>query len=1303
MDFDFSRFSTRSFERFAQSLAVHYLGAGIHVYGDGADGAREASYSGRLEFPTTADAWDGYCVVQAKFRQHSVDSGEDANWLVGQMHDELSKFLNPERELPKPDYYLLVTNARLSPTPKVGKRSGGIEKINAVFEDYKAKLGIRDFRIWHYDELCARLGGAEQIRRAHAAWTTPSDVLSAILEKITFSRPDFADVMHRFLQRELRSQRATRLQQAGHSGDTNLEGVFVDLPYTIEADFDDNAREGLLISDLIEMACDNLKPSIAAFDTVGQKARSDRLLILGGPGQGKSTVSQYFAQLLRARLLKIEKKRYLSVDVSRIVDSMLQNAKAIGLGTEMPLRFPIRIELPLFADALATKQNDLPLFEYIREHIASVSTQPDLTVDDLRLWLRNYPFVFLLDGLDEVPPSANRNEVINAINELWDEISSVDGDVLMLVMTRPQGYNNDLDPVIYTKMEMAKLKPDLALTYADKLAHVRLTDPAQIKRVLDRLLEAANSPTTSHLLVSPLQVAIMLALIDQRGEAPSDRWTLFDKYFNVVLEREQQKPGEGGRVVKKWSRIIGALQQSIGFKLHLHGETGGGADAYISRKDLETLVHYQLTEEGYNGDLLEKSVKELCEATTDRLVLLVHRVDQRYSFEVRSLQEYMAASYLMSGKELVVQERLREIANKNHWRHVFLIAASKCFSSNDTLHYRDTIISICRELDTNDQVDRVLRSGARLSISLLEDGLAHDQPLWRRQLLLSALQYLNTGAINGSAIDEMIDENIEHICPFLSLMLTSNIRSSRLNAWHFVLRNALNNHKWAIELSKNYWPSKFEDKLSLLALSPTPEPNSELYKLFRDTIENSAPTQINSFFENEYGPSQKYNLETLVKSFEYLSILRYMRPKRNISMKNAAGDWPMKFAFVSVQIPHDLERLYSLIPNSKAWGAIQLIAEFHRAPSAQSLASAWEKVLNNNWVDEVRNQYRITPWPLSTVIQLSEQTSFTSDDIRDGLFGDLRDWRAAEKRWTQQGVKLEDLHYISKTVPPRFNKKVGMPWPNSLSLSGDSSNATWLPDLIETARVASPSGRQLLTWIIDFALSMYRPNPLLSESDVLTIALGIGNSNTERHIPPEIIFAFSDDAKSSAEVNKALSDRASKGKIFISGKFTSDKIKEVANTIDSAQDFPGLLVLLANLFGPSKDLSTLAAIDTSSKSHITHENPHIASAAELFQLLKNAGATKIDRLLHEPRPRYGVHHLINALRRNLFDDYNGMKIGSQLALSVENNEENDHERAISELSRLADSRCSRLGEEDCRQRLALPYVLCQGPEVSPLS
>ena len=121
MPYEFSRFSPQSFERFAQAVAAKAFGPGISLFGAGPDGAREASFQGSLPITTHGAQWNGYVVVQAKYKTNSRGGGEDAAWLGKELTSELDKFLDTKRNLKTPEYYLLITNVMV--TPKSRERS----------------------------------------------------------------------------------------------------------------------------------------------------------------------------------------------------------------------------------------------------------------------------------------------------------------------------------------------------------------------------------------------------------------------------------------------------------------------------------------------------------------------------------------------------------------------------------------------------------------------------------------------------------------------------------------------------------------------------------------------------------------------------------------------------------------------------------------------------------------------------------------------------------------------------------------------------------------------------------------------------------------------------------------------------------------------------------------------------------------------------------------------------------------------------------------------------------------------------
>jgi hypothetical protein len=227
-DYDFSGLNTRSFEQMIQSLCIGVLGPGVVIFGDGPDGGREATYEGSLKqmCPDDPDT-TGYLVVQAKFCQRPHGKlKEDTEWLRIQLKQEMSMFAKGKRR--KPDFYIIATNLILSPV----QDTGGKDKISRLFESYSKKVPLQQFWIWDYDQLCRFLDTQEGIRHAYAAWITPGDVLTKIVSRLKFDKPDFNELMTNFLQKELLQDQYSKLEQAGYSPENRipLEKVFVDLP-----------------------------------------------------------------------------------------------------------------------------------------------------------------------------------------------------------------------------------------------------------------------------------------------------------------------------------------------------------------------------------------------------------------------------------------------------------------------------------------------------------------------------------------------------------------------------------------------------------------------------------------------------------------------------------------------------------------------------------------------------------------------------------------------------------------------------------------------------------------------------------------------------------------------------------------------------------------------------------------------------------------------------------------------------------------------------------------------------------------
>lgn len=377
--------------------------------------------------------------------------------------------------------------------------------------------------------------------------------------------------------------------------------------------------------------------------------------------------------------------------------------------------------------------------------------------------------------------------------------------MLFVATSRPQGYNSDLDPTQWAHWTLQDLPPPKAISYAKLLAKAYYKDDAERqKKIVSQLEHSISNPTTHRLMRSPLQVTILHMIVDTGGGIPTSRWNLFSEYFEILKKREKTKGGETQKILEKNTQHIGPIHQRSGLALHIDAESAGQATSHLSKERFSSLIREYLRSEDFLSEDIEERISELVELSLNRLVLLSSREEGKISFDVRSLQEFMAASALTASSHQIIESRLLHLAGKSHWQHVFTIAASRCFSE-DNLHYmRSVITNIPRQLDTFPE-HRVVGGGALLALELFSDGIAADQPKYRRLLAIHALELLNHGMDYSEIfLSELYEPHTAHILAeeIREKYLNSNNEEVRAATWGLINHLADNDIIFAIETLK---------------------------------------------------------------------------------------------------------------------------------------------------------------------------------------------------------------------------------------------------------------------------------------------------------------------------------------------------------------------------------------------------------------------------------------------------------------------------------------------------------------------
>jgi hypothetical protein len=1044
------------------------------VFGDGPDGGREATFTGKTgTFPSSSDPWDGYVVVQAKFCQRPTGkTQEDGKWALGELRKELDAFAARGTKRKKPQYYIFVTNVVLSPKQDAGSK----DKAAGLISRYRRSLGLKDYRVWDFDQLCRFLDADQAVRTAYRAWITAGDVFARLATALESKCPEFKKVMVNYLQKELLEDHYSKLEQAGHSPENRvpLERVFVDLPVfgerrpeaPKEGEDGNPLPQGFLAAVLqasafcLAAGSNTIVHSDRSGQERGTSLEPGRYVLIGGPGQGKSTLAQFLCQTHRAQLLRTASG--LDVDARSVIDSIAEQCARQGVQLDLARRFPVRIELARFAKALATegKGKVASVLAYLRDRIKE-RTDYEVSADHLRTWLHEYPWLVILDGLDEVPASSNRAQVLAATNDFLVDIATCEADVLLIATTRPQGYNAEFSPERYRHLWLAPLSIPRAIHYGETLVELTYRGDSQRRaEVLNRLWDAAKVEATARLMESPLQVTIMARLLAQIAKPPQERYKLFQQYYKVIYRREMERGvTQLSQLLRDFETDIDAIHYHTGLLLQIESERTQHTDATLSVGEFKQIVQHRLDQEGHSEDTRRKMTEAIITCATERLVFLVPSQSERVGFEIRSLQEFMAAEALMDGGDRIVTSRIRKIATVPFWQNVLLFAAGKCFAERQWL--RDSVSEICGEMndDPSDQLGHAVLAGSHLALSLLEDGPARRQPAYSHSLARRALGLLVLPP--NEAHDRLADVYEPAFETVYREEMQERMRSqpihSRLSTWRVLLRLLRRESAgWAAQFMEANWPKDRGTQEHILR-EFDPLGDAWLWGKYQDGFfELPLLTDAHMFarIKQDRPEAPQRRLHRSVETALRMEAMWWEGMRIKAPALKLIEDFHITAGATGIGAAREeLACLADMACVHPHWMPLKEGARFAAEATSRSLADALERLAEHLPLSPKPVYIRRLPWPLAACLQSADDREGLrglAGRVRAGALGDASDWAAAERRWADKGITIEDLTHMTDERWPIGDDVADKGFPFACTLfgwEGHASPGKALPEL----------------------------------------------------------------------------------------------------------------------------------------------------------------------------------------------------------------------------------------------------------------
>jgi hypothetical protein len=384
-------------------------------------------------------------------------------------------------------------------------------------------------------------------------------------------------------------------------------------------------------------------------------------LVVGEPGQGKSTLGQYVCQVHRHALLGA-------------TDPKLQVAAPVNV------RVPLRVDLRDYAswlagdDPFSATANNNPktklrvqgaieqfLVPFVEERSGGLSC--DIT--SVHEILQRFPTLIVLDGLDEVAQATVRRRVVDEIDAFAGRVRATGISPQLVVTTRPNS-SGLAEPTgdTFESIVLSPLTGILRTSYLRKWADANNVH-GQARRALERTFrERSAEPHIALLADNPMQLTILLYLIHKRGDSvPAGRTALYTSYMETLLDRE----GEKTRAIVDHRPELEEVTSYLGWHLQAQAESRGGTGRLPIKALKKAILDYL-----YEVEKETALVDDLFTTVTDRVWALTSKVQGTFEFDVQPLREYFAAKFLhdFAGADTVdfdTSDVLRELVRRAYW------------------------------------------------------------------------------------------------------------------------------------------------------------------------------------------------------------------------------------------------------------------------------------------------------------------------------------------------------------------------------------------------------------------------------------------------------------------------------------------------------------------------------------------------------------------------------------------------------------------------------------------------------------
>ncbi|MEM6253029.1 MAG: NACHT domain-containing protein [Cyanobacteria bacterium P01_D01_bin.156] len=459
------------------------------------------------------------------------------------------------------------------------------------------------------------------------------DTGTGIVKKIDISlNVSRKRIIERYVRHYLQYYGGLKVSCLGINEPIDLEKVYVSPKVFGRSIKDYQSREDVENDFLATLNYGSGKSSVATSNAIDVANENQFLMILGGPGSGKSV----FLRKLGLEALKG------------------------GKGPYKQKCWPVLIELRSF-DGESGSLEKMIAKEFVGH----------LELDDaynlVRGLLEKGKLLILLDGIDEIPLNGKRF-VLSEIERFIKDY----GNNRFVASCREAAYTFRTEFRLFKDVVMASFEDDQIRDYINrwfeysKSGHTE-EERAEMARECRRLIGVRGQEHVQQLARTPLLLTLLCSVYEKNLNFPKNKSLLISRALSVVMQ--DWVKGRSVEYSQEHKFLDPDLQEDLLSDI-AYSQFEEGNIVFYRNNILEVFLEGIEGNRNASKSLNGESVLQITEVQQGILVKLYPKI---YSFSHFTLQEYFVARYIVDNEEL--NELISSYLFVERWREVFVLAS----------------------------------------------------------------------------------------------------------------------------------------------------------------------------------------------------------------------------------------------------------------------------------------------------------------------------------------------------------------------------------------------------------------------------------------------------------------------------------------------------------------------------------------------------------------------------------------------------------------------------------------------------